>query len=213
MICTDDLYQMLSSIGISVVTNKKIEKFTDIEATLSAAIEQIPCDLRLLSLILSWVNLHGDKVNIERIDKMVKNSRPPWLSLVARFAVSKKYYRWKKLIVISNEILSNGDLLSNQKRAELKGEEEWSRDSGFIIPQGSEPTETKYILAPNQLAKINQHYFNKLLYGPNWRSDIATAIESGAKNPYQAAKLCGCSYEPAHRIFADFLAAGKIAAA
>jgi hypothetical protein len=89
------------------------------------------------------------------------------------------------------------------------GDEAWSKYSGFLIPKNSEPIHEKYILSPRQLASCNQHYKNKLLYGANWRADIITAIEKGARNPRQASKISSSSYEPAHRIFNDLKAAGK----
>lgn len=205
-----DLYCQLASIGINVNYDGDVVPFTDIEETLVLALKSIPSDRRLLGLILSWVKLHGDKINVERLVKLSGKNPPQWLGLIAVFAVHCKYHRWKKLIVKPASLQSNGNLASAKSRVKLKGEEEWSKDSGYLIPRGSESIADKFVLSPEQIAKINIHYKNKLLYGPNWRADIATAIEMGAQNPFQAAKICGCSYEPAHRVFKDFVAAGVV---
>ena len=206
-----DLYLKLSSIGISVNNGVQQDKFTDIEQTLVLCAENIPDNTRILCLILSWIHMHGGKVNIERLVKIAGKNPPVWLGAFAQFAVYCKYHRWKKLVFKPIEVVSNGSLTSNQSRSQFKGEEVWSKGSGYLIPLGSEPIQKKWILSPKQLAEINIHYKNKLIYGANWRADIATAIEMGAKNPYQVAKISCCSYEPAHRIFNDFVNAGTIA--
>ncbi|MCB9228835.1 MAG: hypothetical protein H6618_04415 [Deltaproteobacteria bacterium] len=206
-----NLYQRLASIGINVNSENTLYVFSDIELTLILAIKNISDDKRLLGLILSWVKIHGDKINIERLSKISGNKAPPWLGLIALFGICCKQYRWKKIVSRPDTLLTNGNPDTNKARAKLKGEEEWSKGSGYLIPKGSESITDKYVLAPEQLAKINKHYKNKLIYGPNWRADIATAIESGAKNPYQVAKICHCSYEPAHRVYKDFITAGIIA--
>lgn len=204
------LHQQLASIGVNVNFSGDLLAFTDIEETIVSVLNNIPNHKRLLGLILSWTKLHGDKVNIERLAKLVDKKMPDWIGLLAVFSLHCKHHRWKKLIQRPDSLLSNGSLASAKSRAKLKGEEAWSKGTGYLIPKGSESIADKFILAPEQIAKINRHYKNKLLYGPNWRADIATAIEKGAQNPHQAAKICGCSYEPAHRVFKDFCAAGLI---
>ena len=59
------------------------------------------------------------------------------------------------------------------------------------------------------LAQRNPQYRNRLIIGPNWRADIITEIERGAKNPNQISKKLNCSYESAHRVWNDYNAASK----
>ena len=204
------LYNQLAAIGLNVSHEGEIPPFTDIETTLISALKHIPDDRRILGLLLSWIKCHGGKVNIERLSKLIGKDPPEWLGLLAAFAVFQKQHRWKKLLFRPKNLLANGSIESNKGRAKFKGEEEWAKGSGYLIPKGSESISEKYVLSPAQLAKVNRHYKNKLLYGANWRADIATAIEMGAENPYQAAKMCHCSYEPAHRVYKDFSAAGML---
>ena len=205
-----DLYQGLASIGMNVSTSKKIQPFTDVERTLLSATQKIGEDSRLLSLLLSWVHIHGEKLNIERLKKLEKKNPSPWLGLLASFGVFSKQTRWKTLVSRSEILIANGSLESAKNRISFKGEEEWSKGTGFLIAKGSEPVNRKWVLPPERFALINRHYHNKLVYGSNWRADIVTAFEAGARTPTEIAKMCGSSYEPAHRVYQDLLAAGVL---
>jgi hypothetical protein len=206
----NDLYKRLSSIGINVSSTGNVYAYTDIEKTLLKAAAAITADKRVLSLILSWIKIHGERVNIERLKKLLSLEGAAWVSLLAHFAVYNGQTRWKILCKKPSIEIANGDLALTRMRIKMKGEEVWAISTGFLIPKDSEPITSKYILNPFQLAKINFHYRNKLIYGSNWRADIITAINSGAANPYQAAKVSGASYEPAHRTFEDLRTAGEL---
>lgn len=207
---SEDFYSALNSIGINISTQSKTNPFVDIEETLIQAALIIPEDGRILSLCLSWIKVHGERINVERLKKLRTPSSSQWLTLFALFGVSCRQTRWKHLIEKNKKLCANGNIKNAQLRITMRGEEQWSKGTNFLIPKGSEPIDSKYVIAPDQLAQVNHHYRNKLIYGANWRADIATAIEKGAKNALQASKMCMSSYEPAHRIFSDFRAAGLI---
>src|SRR3989338_3548594 len=154
---SEKIYSALNSIGVNVSTKEKIDPFTDIEQTLIQAAISISTDLRLLSLCLSWIKVHGEKVNTERLKKLSHTDNPKWLSLFASFGLHCKQTRWKVLIKKQTTPLANGDVGTAKMRIALKGKEDWSIGTGFLIPKGSEPIENKYVLAPDQLARVNHH--------------------------------------------------------
>jgi hypothetical protein len=205
-----DIETRMASIGINIPSKEK-NSYTDIEKTLCLACQNIEKKSRFLSLLLSWIFVHGERVNAERLKKISKTLPSPWISLLARYATSHGLSRWKILIEkpLSSPI-ANDDIQIIQSKINLKGEEIWAKNSGFLIPIDSEPISNKYILAPEQLAKINVHYKNKIIYGSNWRADMITAFQSGAENPFQCQKRSFSSYEPAYRIFMDFQTIGGI---
>lgn len=51
-------------------------------------------------------------------------------------------------------------------------------------------------------------YKNRLIYGAQWRADIITAIERGAKTPTEISRMCGASYESCHRVLSELKDAG-----
>jgi len=213
------IYEKLASIGINISSSEfdiTSSLYVDIESTLIEAADVIAKghDSRVLSLILSWIRVHGELVNIERLKKKmlseVENFDCTWVCLFAFYGVSIGQSRWKLLAKRKVDKLTSGPADMVLARAKFKGEESWSIGSGFVIPKDSEPIESKFILAPDQIAQINRFYRNRLIYGASWRADLATAIDAGAKTPTEISKWAGSSYEPAYRIFHDFQNAGVL---
>jgi hypothetical protein len=62
------------------------------------------------------------------------------------------------------------------------------------------PEQFEVVLVGTLLAAVNLQHRNRYPYGPSWRADIVTAIESGLDSPAAIARRVGCSYEPAHRV-------------
>ncbi len=87
-----------------------------------------------------------------------------------------------------------------QCAVDRKGAIPWLKAVGFLVPEGSLRIRESDVLSPEELVKVNLQYKNRHLYGPGWRADIVTAIESGLKTPAEIAARVGCSYEPAHRV-------------
>jgi hypothetical protein len=104
---------------------------------------------------------------------------------------------WQPLIKRPKEILTTACSFEMAKIAiDFRGEEEWSKDSGFLISKTKyERTKEKWITSRENLVHYSVHFKNKLLYGATAKADIATAIEAGYKNPEEIADVCYCSVE------------------
>jgi hypothetical protein len=197
------------------LTSKEIDS-VDIEETLVKACVSLnkTGDQRLLSLLLSWVSIHGGSVIIEKLTKIllrrqILGDNVEFVALIAKFAEKSGFKRWKILANFAPRIpLVVGPFELAQSLIDMRGEEDWSKDSGFIIPKKTISIDSKWILARNALAQINHQYKNRLVYGPQWRADIITAIELGAKTPTEVSKMCGASYEPCHRVMSELKDAG-----
>lgn len=200
------LNKQLSYIGIQLsrIQTDKTTQWIDLEKTLHEATLEIPQDGRLFSLLCSWVSIHGDYVIIEKLMKLQKKSPSIWLVALAICAANMGFHKWKRLIKKQKSLLAlvHTDLALSS--ISLKGEEPNFRKNGFLIPRGSIRIRSSDVLTSEYLVKKNSQYRNRLLFGACWRADIITAIEVGIKTPYQIAKILGCSYEPAHRIFKEY---------
>ncbi len=221
------LPEKLAAIGIlaasSPLTKKDID-LTDIEDTLvEAAIEITKRDgsgFWLLSPVLSWIKEHGTSVIIEKLIKIAKaraksaREDVSALSLFGSFADSCGHKRWHKLQVFAPARKKQPRTLGHDDLAislvHIRGEEPWAKGSGFLVPKGSTEINSKWILSRESLAKLNRQYRNRLIYGAQWRADIVTAIENGAKTPTEASRMSGASYEPCHRVMRELETAGVI---
>jgi hypothetical protein len=200
------LDQKLSYIGVQLAGIPKIKnsQWIDIENTLHEATLEFSQDSRLFSLLCSWVSIHGDYIIIEKLMKLQKKKNSPWLIALAICAFNMGFHQWKRLIKKQKGPLAfvSADLALSS--IALKGEEPNFRKNGFYIPLGTIRVRASDAQTSERLVKKNPQYRNRLLFGASWRADIITAIEVGMKTPYQIAKILGCSYEPAHRIFKEY---------
>lgn len=208
-----ELDYRLEQIGFQIRSkgsrHEYVNKWIDIEATLLDACYEIRNDARLLALLMSWLQVHGRYVIIEKLMKLTKRREKikgenPWVAAIAAFAVDRGFHKWKRLVEKQAKpvYLHDRDLVQSLIR--LNGEEEYLSRQNFVIPKGSLRIRESDVLSPEQLVRINRQYRNRYLYGASWRADIITAIEEGLKNPFQIAKTIGCSYEPAHRVFSEY---------
>lgn len=207
----------LNGLGIRITGSaplKRPQKFgIDIEQTLIEALLQFPGDARLVSLIFSWIKVHGAYVIVEKLAKYT--SRYPekeypsmrWISALAAFAFDNGYYKWKKLIRRSKNPVFLFPKEITKSAIGLKGSVSYLEKLNFFIPKDAIRIREDDVLSPSELIKWNRQYRNRYLYGASWRADIITAIESGLKSPVEISRLIGCSYEPAYRIFREYLLA------
>lgn len=215
------LSQKLHAIGIRLSisekgqrSNKKVS-LVDIEDVLIEAARQVPDDSKLFSLLCSWIAVHGNYVIVEKLFKKAKKLKADdiatqWLVAFAIFAKSQGYHKWSKAMKRLNKNLYAFDEILTKSAIQRQGAMSEFEKYNIFIPKGSLRIRHDDALSPLELAKMNNQYRNRLIYGASWRADIITAIQNGLENPYAISKILGCSYEPAYRVFKDYHIALKI---
>lgn len=205
-------------VGLGVKVPHSVRSSADIEEALIAASAAISRGFqdRIPGPLFSWISIHGERVNIERLRKLMKKYDGAqedliWIAAFAYFGLSQGQTRWKLLAKPSSKEVSLVSPETARRLIAMKGEESWSEGSGFLIPKGSLSISTKNVLSPAQLAGVCDQYRNRLIFGTSWRADIATAIERGASTPSEAARASGSSYEPAHRVMQELRLASYVA--
>lgn len=222
---TLNLDEKLAAIGV-MVSSKPLTKsevsHVDIESTLVEAFIALNDEgnFRLLLPVFTWIEVHGSSVIIEKLIKILRkvskdNQDTSIAGLVAKFALLKGHKRWSTVAnkftrqVASPRLLGPVDMAASL--LSLRGEESWAIESGYRVPQGVIAPNSKWVLSSKALAILHHQYRNRLIYGPQWRADIITAYEQGAKTPTEASRMSGASYEPCHRVKIELEAAGRIA--
>ncbi len=207
MLSLDDKLRL---IGIRLSGDHKISnEWIDIERTLIEASYEASKNNRLLSLLFSWMKVHGTYLITEKLLKVYKEisserGENPWFNALLIFAsaeCSHKFSRWLKK---ESHHVYWGDKESAKALIELKGAYSLFKKYNIYIPESSLRIRDSDVLTPKELTKLNRQYRNRYLYGASWRADIVTAIEMGIHTPYQISKITGCSYEPANRIFREY---------
>lgn len=222
---TLSLDQKLAGIGIMISSKPalmiEIAK-VDIESTLAEAFVALldESNLRLLSPVFTWIEVHGSSVIIEKLIKILSkfaaDKQDTSLAAVfAKFALQAGHKRWStvakkfKLKSATPRLLGPSDMAASL--VSLRGEESWANATNYRVAKGLISTNNKWVLSRKALAKLNHQYRNRLIYGPQWRADIITAYEQGAKTPTEASRISGASYEPCHRVKVELEAAGLLA--
>ncbi len=184
-------------------------EFFDIEKTLIECVVQFSHDGRLASLLLSWIQVHGPYVIVEKLEKLARQQEGQapgstlWLSAVAAFAAEEGSSKWKKLAKKSKTPIYLPPKEITESAIALKGSISWLAKINFFAAQGVFRIREDDVLTREELIRRNPQYRNRYLFGPSWRSDIVTAIEWGMKTPAEISKKLGCSYEPANRVFRE----------
>lgn len=216
------LDEKLAAIGVMTSTQQLSSEtiaYVDLEETLADAIISFADtgdNQRWLGPVLAWVEVHGTTVIIEKLTKILKRriklgSNVEFVGLLAAFAIAHGYKRWRSLMLMAPKdpkYIGHPDLAPSLVK--LRGHEDWAKEVNFLVAKGSLLPQRKWTLSQSSLAMQNQQYRNRLVYGAQWRADIITAIEHGARTPSEASRASGASYEPCHRVFKELEAAGLI---
>lgn len=211
----------MAAIGFMVSTatlSRREIDAVDIETVLVemvVAVLREDANSRLPSLLLSWIAEHGGAVIIEKFQRrLLERERSgddvSVTALCAQFAICRGHKRWgplvKKFSPAASRYLGPRELAESLVR--LRGKENWAEGSGFIVPAGSLETSSKWVLSQGSLAQHNRQYQNRLVFGAQWRADIITAIQRGARSPAEISRMSGASYEPCYRVKSELSLAG-----
>ncbi len=208
-----NLNTAISRIGFRISSNdldKSTEDFIDLEETLIKALYAAKTDGRLLSLIFSWQKINGEYLITEKFfkirDRYQKILGPNHLiNAFCAFSLHIGIHKFKK----GSVRLKSVQFLLREAPAAIKssGAVAWLKDINILCANDHFVLKTESVMTPIELVKHNLQFRNRLMYGANWRADIITAIQLGIENPSQIKELIGCSYEPANRIFKQYLLA------
>ena len=152
----------------------------NIEDTLVAAsLEGVAMeDYRVLSLLVDWFDIHFERVNVDRLAKMVgtiENAcvRAFWKALAQW---KKKDWRFKKLQKVYAR--TRIDLVDGSSfQVERHGEDERFAGTVLRIPNKLLRHRPEDIMSPHELAKRHLGYHYRIMMGPSYRSDIWALIE------------------------------------
>lgn len=196
----------LAGIGILVAATSS--KSPNIENTVFAAsIEGMGGDLRTLSLLVDWLDLHCDRLNADRLIQMIQASdvervRCFWKS-IAQW--KRKDVRLKRLLRLYRgprmDLMESGtDFLIKRK-----GEDSRFEKTCLRVPSETLRHRPSDILAPRELAKVHDAYRQRIVIGPSYRADMWAVLErSGQVSPSYLARSVFGSFATAWQVLRDW---------
>ena len=168
-------------VGIGMLFAEHGSKNPNIENTLVAAsLEGVDGqDYRALSLLVDWLEIHGDRINADRLIHLVLNLKSErtrcfwagvaqWLKKDRRLKKLQTAYRGARL-----DLLSAGtDFLIRRS-----GEDSRFAGSPLRVPEKTIRRRPKDISPPSELAKRHAVYRSRLTIGPTYRADMWAIVE------------------------------------
>ncbi len=153
----------------------------NIEDTLIAAsIEGVTNeDYRVLSLLVDWFSIHFQRVNADRLTKLVKLIKNKRIKAFwAAMATQKKQdTRFKKLQNIYTK--PKIDLMGEGTSFQMERHGEDPRFAGTVlrVPGKLLRHRPQDILSPENLAKRHRGYYFRVMIGPSYRADMWALLE------------------------------------
>lgn len=205
----DRLYSELSTIGFRVNSNIEIQESVDIEKTLLKALYTIDTEGRMLGLILSWFEIHGEHLVADKFFKEYEKATEylgdtPWFTGICSFMLSKKDYRFKKGVKKFKRV-HNFRNKDQSKLIALKGSVDYFQDVNILVPKSAVRIRKADVLSIDELIQENKQYKNRFIYGANWRAEIITAIQSGISNPNKIANYLGIQRSRVSVVFNEYI--------
>lgn len=211
------LDRKLKAVGFRLVISEKETTLSsneqnecDIERTLVNAAFEAMSDGRIRSILFTWFKVHGERVITDKFFRVAKaaevtRGHNPIINALAVFAVISGHHKFKGYIkkTKSNEYLVSKEVSESFKS--VQGFKEDFLEYGVKVPSKMIRIRESDVLTVEELATQNLQYCNRIFIGASWRADIITAIELGAASPTEIKNSIGCSYEPAHRVFREYM--------
>lgn len=204
----DELTPALVGIGMNFAATARPN--ANIEDTLLAAsLEGLERDdLRVLAILVSWLGVHGQAINADRLTAIVGEQpgvrvRAFWSAIAHWRSKDRRFARLAKL--------HSGppvDLLPVGTEFQLKRAGEDSRFAGSTlrVPAKVLRDRTGDVLTPGELVRKHSAYRCRVLIGPSYRADMWAELEADSTLvPAELARRTYGSFATAWQAKHDFL--------
>ncbi len=196
-------------VGIGMNFAARPIRDANIEDTLIFASEigVLEGDLRVLSILVQWIDTHQAHINVDRLVRIVRDLSEErllafwaavgkWLSKDRRFARLDKLYKGKPIRLLP---------VGHDFQIKRHGEDPRFAGTSLSVPAGVLRRRAADILSPTLLAQQHAGYRNRVLMGPSWRADVWTVLEVNPKlSAAAAARLAYCAFATAWQVKRDF---------
>jgi len=203
----DALTRDMMGIGMNFAAEPNVA--APIEATLvdASSLGMDVSDLRVLSVLTTWLGVHAAHVNADRLVRCVMEHpsarmRAYWAAVARWLGKDRRFVRLAK--VYDGEAL---ELLSvgTEFQISRRGEDERFSGSVLRVPAGTLRDRADDVLAPESLVRRHAGYRNRVRIGPTWRADVWTVLERDPElSVAEAARRAGCSFAAAWQVVQDF---------
>jgi len=175
----DTLTEDMAGIGMNL--GGRGNHRANIENTLFFASEEgmDRADLRVLSVLVTWLAIHGARVNVDRLAKLIeaggsKRVRAFWAAVGRWFAKDRRYSRLIRL-----HTAKPLDLLDVGTEFQIRrhGEDRRFEGTALRVPGNVLRDRPADVMTPELLARQHRVYSWRIVIGPTFRADMWAEME------------------------------------
>jgi hypothetical protein len=175
----DALTEDMGGIGMNL--GGRANHRANIENTLFFASEEgmDRADLRVLSILVTWLGVHGARVNVDRLGKLVeaggsKRARAFWAAVGRWLAKDRRYFRLIRLYTAKPlDLLDVGTEFQIRRH----GEDRRFERAALRVPGNVLRDRPADVMTPEQLARQHRAYSWRIVIGPTCRADMWAEME------------------------------------
>jgi hypothetical protein len=203
----EDLTAQMTGIGMNFAVHPRAD--ADIEATVvhASACGMADGDLRVLSVLTTWLGVHHARVNADRLVRFVaahasERVHAYWAAVAAWLRHDRRFLRLARAYRGAPvDVLPAGTDFQIKRR----GEDERFTGSRLRVPRGTLRDREDDVLSPEALVRHHAGYRNRVLMGPTWRADAWTVLERAPDlSVAEVARRVACSFATAWQAAQDF---------
>jgi len=176
---TDALTEDMAGIGMNL--GGRANHRANIENTLFFASEEgmDRADLRVLSVLVTWLGVHGARVNVDHLTKLIEASgskrvRAFWAAVGLWLRKDRRYARLTRLHAgKSIDLLDVGTDFQIRRQ----GEDPRFEGSALRVPARVLRDRPADVMTPGQLARQHRVYSWRIVIGPTFRADMWAEME------------------------------------
>ena len=194
-------------VGIGMVFSAKPNHQANIEDTvLEASLLGMGGDFRVLSVLVTWLGVHHERLNADRLVKLVQSQSGSrvlgfWVAIAQWLHTDRRLSRLLKLKSRRQDLLPVGTDFQLQRR----GEDPRFAESTLRVPAGVLRDREQDVLSPQLLAARHPAYKHRVLIGPSYRADMWAALTiTPALSASELARRTYGSFATAWQVKRDF---------
>ena len=160
---------------------KPLDNLNIEDTLLAAAVEGMDHDdLRVLSVLVTWVGIYHPWINADRLTRAVSTGLSPrskafWAAIAAWLHKDRRFARMAKLHAGPRVgVLKTGTGFQIKR----KGEDPRFENTPLRVPAGILRNRESDVITPSELARIHKTYRQRVLMGPTYRADMWAALKS-----------------------------------
>jgi len=202
----DALTARMVGVGMNFAAEPQVD--ADIESTLvhASALGMIEGDLRVLSVLTTWLGVHHAHVNVDRLVRLVSTHPSErvhayWSAVAAWLRKDRRFARLGAYNGPPIDVLPTGTEFQLKRR----GEDDRFVGSKLRVPRGTLRDRPEDVLSSQALVRRHAGYRNRVLMGPAWRADVWTVLEQAPElSITEVARRVACSFATAWQVVQDF---------